>query len=254
MDTESKDKKKRPILEYRKGISIYGLTIKKVYFANKTKEFIILKAEEDNNIHAFGGDLSKIEDLLAECKYLTESLISTKKEREMFDYQRAIAINTFLLGEEDNSRTILHELKEKLQKRKILVKKLWYIGIFLFVTIGMIWGSLVFEEWKYCKYIRISMFGAIGGFISLNIRLKEIKFEISDSTLSYIIVSLYKVLFSMLASIIVFFLIESDLILGVLKSEATNQLYFLYVISTMAGFSESLLPNIFKGMEEKTVS
>ena len=205
-------------------------------------------------IHAFGVDLSLIEDLLAECKYLTETLIITKKEREMFDYQRAIAINSFLLGQEKNSRKILDELKEKLQKRKILIKKLWYIGIFLVITIAMIVGSLILEQWKSCKYTRIATFGAIGGFISLNIRLKEIKFEISDSTLSYIIVSLYKVIFSMLASIIVYFLIESDIILGILKEETTNQMYFLYVVSTMAGFSESLLPNIFKGIEEKTIS
>lgn len=251
MEDKSNQKKRRSILEYKKGMSIYGVKIKKIYFANKEKEFIILKGEEDNNIHVFGGDLSEIEDLLAECKYMTESLAITEKECEMFDYQRAIAINTFLLGKKENSKKILIELNEKLQQRKILFKKLWYIGIFLSVTVIMIICSLFIKEWIYTKFIRIATFGAIGGFISLNIRLNEIKFEISDSTISYIVVSLYKVIFSMLASIIVFFLIESDLILGIIKTKSSNQLYFLYVISTLAGFSESLLPNIFKGIEDK---
>ena len=251
MGEVNSNKKRCSILEYKRGMNIYGVKIKKIYFANKEKEFIILKGEEDNNIHVFGGDLSEIEYLLAECKYMTESLTARDKELEMFDYQRAIAINTFLLGQKENSKKILIELREKLQQRKILFKKLWYIGIFLSVTVIMILGSVFIKEWIYAKFIRIATFGAIGGFISLNIRLNEIKFEISDSTISYIFVSLYKVIFSMLASIIVFFLIESDFILGIIKTESSNQLYFLYVISTLAGFSESLLPNIFKGIEDK---
>lgn len=253
MNNNFRQKQTKSILEYKSGEIIYGLKIKNIYFANKDREFIILKAEEDKNIHVFGGNLSEIDDLLSECKYLTESLKTTEKENEMFDYQRAIAINTFLLGEKQKSKKILMDLREKLQQRKILFKKLWYIGIFLLVTVIMIFCSLFIKGWVYTKFIRVATFGAIGGFISLNIRLKEVQFEISDSTISYIFVSIYKVIFSMLASIIVFFLIESDFILGFIKAESSNQLYFIYVISTLAGFSESLLPNIFKSIEEKAV-
>lgn len=244
-----KEKNKNRILQYKVGDTIYGLKIQKIYFANQQKEFIILRA--DNNIQVYGGDLSEIEDLIAECRYLIESLKISGKAREVFDYQRAIAMNTFLLGKKENGRNILMNLKEKLEKRKILCKKLWYIGIFLSVTIIMILGTLFIKNWEYIKLFKIATFGSIGGFISLNMRLEEMKFEISESTLSYILVSLYKVIFSMLASIVVYFLIESDLIFGIIKSESSNQLYFLYVIATISGFSESLLPNIFKEIENK---
>lgn len=252
MDKENKEKKQLGVMDYKVGMSIYGVKIKKIYFANKTNAFIIIKSEKDNNIHVFGGDLSKIENMIAECKYLVESLRVAGKDREMFDYQRAIAINTFLLGQEENSKKILENLIENLKKRKILYKKLWYIGIFFLATIIMMGCSLAYKDTEYGKYLKIAMFGSIGGFISLNIRLKKIKFDISDSTISYIVVSLYKVMFSMLTSIIVYFLIEGDFILGIAKNETSNQMYFLYIVSTLAGFSESLLPNIFKGIEEKT--
>lgn len=242
-------KKKMRISQYKANMYICGLKIKKVYFSNEEKEFIIIKAEDDNDIHVFGGEVNQIAHLLAECKYLTDCLILNKATREMFDYQRATAINSYLIGEIDVSKEILKSLLSKLHERKVVTKKLWYIGIFLIVTLCMICISMFNRDYIY---IKIATFGAIGGFISLNMKLENIKFEISESTISYIIVSMYKVIFSMLTSIICYFLIQSELILGIIKNNNSNNLYFIYSISTLAGFSESLLPNIFKSIENKT--
>ena len=200
----------------------------------------------------FGGAPIEIEHLLAECKYLTSSLkFSSRSSIEIFDYQRAVAINSYLLGEIDTSKKILLSLLNKLHERKILTKKLWYIGIFLIVTIFMIFLSIYLEHFKYVSFLKIATFGSIGGFISLNLKLQKVKFEVSESTLSYIFVSIYKVVFCMLTSIISYFLIKSDLILGVVQANSNSD-FFIYAIATLAGFSESLLPNIFKSIESST--
>ena len=62
----------------------------------------------------------------------------------------------------------------------------------------------------------------------------------------------YKLVFAMISSIISYFFIESELILSVIKNNNTNSLYLIYTIATLAGFSESLLPNMFKNIEKDT--
>jgi hypothetical protein len=232
-------------------MKVYGYTVKKLYFAedNETSRFIIFK-DENNEIRVFGGNLKKIEYLLAECKYLSEKVNGSP--RELFDYQRAIAMNCCFHGEVESSIRILKALLVKLHQRQVIAKKLWYIGVFFLVTVLMIITSISLNQFPYIKYVKVATFGAIGGFISLNLKLQKIKFKISESTISYIIISIYKVAFSMLTSIVCYFLIESELLLGIIKNTTSQNNYFIYAIATLAGFSESLLPNIFKNMENGT--
>lgn len=251
LQTNNEPKMTKKISDYREGDNYKGKKIKRLYFCNSQKKYIIIKTT-DNIVRVCGASPENITHQLAECKYLTES-IKSKKAKEWYDYQRATAINAYLIGKEDESKIILKELTNKLQQRQIIKKKILYIGVFLSITIGMLLISIGFSSWytafRYTKYIKIATFGAIGGFISLNIKLKDMKFEISESTISYIIVSIYKVVFAMLTAIISYFLIESDLILSSIKNSSTNYLYLVYTIATLAGFSESLLPNIFKNIE-----
>lgn len=245
----------KKISDYREGDKYKGKKIKRLYFCNSQKRYIIIKTEDDI-VRVCGASPENIAHQLAECKYLTES-VRGKKVKEWYDYQRATAINAYLMDKEDESKIILNELINKLQQRQIINKKISYIGIFLSITVGMLLISMglsiCYAEFPYTKYIKIAAFGAIGGFISLNIKLKDMKFEISESTISYIIVSIYKVVFAMLSAIISYFLIESDLILSSIKNSSTNHLYLVYTIATIAGFSESLLPNMFKNVEGNTL-
>lgn len=247
--TEIKQTKK--ISDYREGDKYKGKRIKRLYFCNSEKKYMIIKTE-DNIVRVCGASPENITHQLAECKYLTES-IKSKKTKEWYDYQRATAINAYLMEKEEESIIILNELINKLHQRQIINKKLSYIGIFLCITIGMLLVSMglsvFWVTFPYTKYIKIATFGAIGGFISLNIKLKDMKFEVSESTISYIIVSVYKVVFAMLTASISYFLIEADLILSSIKSSSGNYLYLVYTIATLSGFSESLLPNIFKNIE-----
>ncbi|MBY6929901.1 hypothetical protein [Clostridium botulinum] len=243
--------------DYRVGKKIYGNIIEKIYFTNDEKKFIILKTKNDGQVKVYGQTPNEIVDLLAECSFLTQNYVKSKKNKEMFEYQRAIAINSYLIGEKQRSKEILNELLDKLHQKVILNKKISYIGIYLIITLVMIgisiWGGCIPFVEKYIKYIKISTFGSFGGYIALNVKLKDVKFEVSESTVSYIIVSIYKLVFAMISSIISYFFIESDIILSVLKNNSSDNIYLIYTIATLAGFSESFLPNIFKNIEKDKI-
>lgn len=250
MTVKNEGKTKQPS-EYKKGDTLYGIVIEKVYFSNNDLGFLIIKGRDDKDIHVFGRSTAKISHLLAETKFLISDFKLNDMEKEIFNYQRVIAINTFLLGDEEASRNILNELLNKLYQRKIIKKKVWYIGVFLTIMILAIVLSVqsYFLE-NYKLYFKIAALGAIGGFISLNLKLDKVEFQISEGTISYVVVSIYKVIFSMLTSIVCYFLIQSNLIFGALNSFNSNNYFFIYSISALAGFSESLLPNIFNHLEK----
>lgn len=256
LDVKKTEKKRKKMTDYRVGGYIYNYKIKKVYFADNDRKFIILKLEDNDEVTVFGETPKKIVHLLAECNYLTKNFVKNKKNKEMLEYQRAVAINTYLIGEEEKSKEILDKLLNKLQEKIVLRKKLSYIGVYLIIIIIMIGvcatGGFIQQLEQYMKYVKIATFGSFGGFIALNVKLKDIKFDISESTLSYIMVSLYKLVFSMISSIISYFFIESELILSAIKNNS-NSIYLIYTIATLAGFSESLLPSIFKNLENNTV-
>lgn len=247
----NKKRKIEKLSEYKKGMKIAGVTIEKIYFSNNELEFIIIKGKEDGEIHVFGGNTSKIDHLLAETKFFLSNFKLNEKDKEMFNYQRVIAINACLVGEIETSKEILEKLLKKLFERKVVSKKIWYIGVFFLMMVTMIVLSIQpFLFTNYKLYFKIATFGAVGGFISLNLKLNKVEFQLSEGTVSYVVVSLYKAVFSMLTSVVCYFLIESNLIFGALNSSNANNYFFIYSISALAGFSESLLPNIFNHIEK----
>lgn len=248
------EKKKKKISDYYEGDTYKRWIIKKIYFSNVEKEYMIIKTDDDK-VHVCGKSPTNISQLLSECVTLSEGLKG--KQKEWCNYQRALAINTYLMGAQKDSEQILGSLIEKLQQREIVKKRLIYIGVYLVLTILTLIISILltifWTTFPYIVYIKMAAFGAIGGFISLNLRLNELKFELSESTGSYVLVSIYKMVFSMLTGLVSYFLIESDIILSVIKVNGEINIYLADTIAIISGFSESLLPNIFKTFEKEKI-
>lgn len=261
MDSENevgKTNKIEHMYQYKVGQHIQGDIIKKIYFYNDELKYIIIKNQADE-IRVFGGtQIKSISSLLAECNHLLE-FARGERMKETINYEKALAINEALLGHVEESEKILNGTIEKIKKSEIVRKKLFYIGIYLAVTAIMVLLTVILSNSnvlgeKTLHFFKIAMFGSLGGFISLNIRLKKVEFEIAEKTFSYVLVSIYKLAFAMVSSIISYFLIESELIFSALKYGSTNYLYLEYIVATVAGFSESLLPNIFSNFEKEISS
>lgn len=229
-----------------------GDKIEKIYFQNKIHKYLIFKS--DGCVKVNGKEnLTDVEDLISEIKFLLEDE-KNKKIKERYFNQMALSYNSYLSGDKNKSKKILENIIKNLENRKIIVKKIIYIGIFLiFVVIFSLISVLLainiikYQELKRLFYV--GTFGVIGGFISLNLKLDKVEFKVSESNWSYIIVSIYKSVYSILAGVICYFLIKSNLLLGILEGTGESGKYFIYSISALAGFSETLLPNIFSKIE-----
>ena len=235
------------------GGNFKGHTVIKKYYYDNEKGFIIFKNEKDDVIFFSQKQVTEISRLLGRCNVMRE-MVHSKTMKSWIDAQKASALNEYFCEHKEKSEEILIECIEMAEKREVARKRKIYIGTYLGVTIIfllLILFSNKFEISKTAiKYLYICMFGAFGGFISLNTRLEKIEFRLYEGTLSYILVSIFKLSFSCVSSIIVYFLIESDLILSTFK----NSPGIIYIAATLAGFSESLLPNIFSGLEKDIIS
>lgn len=236
----------------KEGETFKGSKVKRKYFYDNKREFIIFKNENDEVVFFSGKQITNISSLLGQCNLMKE-LTFSKKFKNWIDMQKAWALNEFFLDNEEKSKEVLAECIETAKHKEMARKKLIYIGVYLgmvvFLVLLMALLQYISPEWQYMKYLNIMIFGSFGGFISLNTRLEKIEFSLYERTWSYILVSIYKITFACISSIIVYFLIESDMVLSALKDSQG----IIYIAATLAGFSESLLPNIFSGIEKDIV-
>lgn len=234
------------------GDSIKGSIVKKKYFYDNRLGFIIFKNEKDDVAFFASKQITNISSLLGQCNLMKE-LTHSEKFKEWIDRQKAWALNEFFLNNEEKSKEILVECIETAKHKEKARKKIIYIGMYLAVVALLIIILAIVQsfcpEWIYIKYLNIMIFGAFGGFISLNTRLEKVEFNLYERTWSYILVSIYKIIFACISSIITYFLIESDMVLSALKDSQG----IIYIAAALSGFSESLLPNIFSGIEKDIV-
>lgn len=236
----------------KEGEEIKGNIIKQKYFYDNNRQFIIFKNEKNNVVFLGAKPITNISSLLGQCNLMKE-LTHSKCFKNWIDRQEAWALNEFFLDNEEKSTRVLEECIETAKHKERARKKMIFIGMYLGMVMIILLLMAILQyfcpDWEYMKYLNIMMFGAFGGFVSLNTRLEKIEFVIHERTWSYILVSIYKMVFACVSSIIVYFLIESDMMLSALKDSHG----IIYIAATLAGFSESLLPNIFSGIEKDIV-
>jgi hypothetical protein len=90
-------------------------------------------------------------------------------------------------------------------------------------------------------------FGSIGGFFSVSYKMKDFEIDIDESEKIYYVNALIRICISIFAGIVIFSAIKAKLILGNLIDD--SNMFILYTICVAAGFSEQLIPNIFKKIE-----
>lgn len=249
---ETEEKKKQKLSGISAGKKINGQTVKKVYYYDEEKNYIIFQNDADEVVYFGNMQVCEITSYLGECNFLRDMSHGNRIKRWV-DYQKASALNEFFLGNTEKSIEILNKCMEVVRQKEISRKKMVYIGVYLGITILLLIVWLVmrkyFPDFSYMQYLCVALFGAFGGFISLNYRLEKVNFCISEGTSSYIVVSIYKMAFACISSIIFYLLIQSDIILSAFKQSDG----VAYVIAAIAGFSERLLPNIFAKIENDAV-
>ncbi|WP_271765467.1 hypothetical protein [Aquimarina algiphila] len=143
------------------------------------------------------------------------------------------------------------EYKNQYKHRiKYLVTTVVFLVLEIILSI-VIYSNNLFQELVHIRYlIYISTAASIGGFISITRRLKQMNFEKDVHPLIYIFYSLERMIIALMAGVVIYFAIQSDLIFGIVKN-LEKPIYGYIVFGVVAGFSETLIPNLLINLESK---
>lgn len=125
-----------------------------------------------------------------------------------------------------------------------------------FLVFGIIASLLVysiglFYDLIHIRYlIFISTAASIGGFISITRRLRQMVFDKDVSSYLYIFYACERMLIAISAGVVIYFGIQSNLIFG-LVNNFDKPIYGYILFSIVAGFSETLIPNLLINLEKK---
>ena len=92
--------------------------------------------------------------------------------------------------------------------------------------------------------------GVIGGFISVSYKLKSIAFERGVTWHLFLIYGIERLVISILASLVLLFSIKANIIFGFVK-DAPSPFYGYMFFGVLAGFSETLIPDLLIKMEKQ---
>ncbi len=134
--------------------------------------------------------------------------------------------------------------------------RLRYLVTNLVCTLALITYALkVYYEKRFIDFLQIRNMvfivaaGSIGGFISVSRRLRETVFEKDVGSIMYIIYGLERVFISIFGSVIVYFAIKSNFVFGIVN-KLEKPLYGFILFAIVAGFSETLIPNLLIKLEK----
>ncbi len=128
------------------------------------------------------------------------------------------------------------------------------ILIFTFISISfsiyVYSNKLFFDVWEVRQLIFIATAGSIGSFLSVSRRLKDTVFEKDVNKYLYIAYGAERVFISVFGAVVLYFAMRSNLIFGIVN-ELAKPIYGYIVFSVVAGFSETLVPNLLIKLEQE---
>lgn len=99
--------------------------------------------------------------------------------------------------------------------------------------------------------IYAASFASLGGFISVSLKIKSLHTDRELLKKIYFLYGAERILFSITAGILVYFMLKGNIIFGFLNDNSDVS-FSIYVICALAGFSETLIPNTLRNLETKT--
>ena len=176
-------------------------------------------------------------------KFLRKNYISNEIARAMAEY---------LSGNYEEGDEIVLAIKSKLIRLRELYGRFHYLlSSFIFTTIiiALYYLSKQFKIDDLQLYLKICALGCIGGSLSEALRLKTINLETDASIFINLFAGISRMVVSVLCSASAYILIKGNIALGFIKD--SNSPNLLNAILLLAGFSETLIPNVLNKIENK---
>lgn len=263
-----KEEQKKELAKYRIGEKdSNGYTISKVF--GRGDEYVVYEIDtkdlvdslkvwintqvEENTIPI--DNFNKVRAKFSEVKGLLYKVVDKTTTKTIISHIIIDAIR----GNADSANTqfetlikqINQEYKEQFNNRmRLLISGLLFAGLVIAFAIGTYYNGCYKKFEHLHNLIYVVAGGCVGGFFSLSIGLNKIVCEKDVAWWLYIIYGIERIIIALLASAIVYFAIQADLVFSICK-KMTNPVIGYVIFAIVAGFSETLVPNLLTRLEKE---
>lgn len=188
--------------------------------------------------------------------------VSYKSDNPSYTTRVAQALSLAICGKPDEAKTILTGIIDSInrQYRERVIGKLVYvlgtlsvalvicsIGMYLYICQP---EFFVNDRKPLYEVIMVCSFATLGGIVSVTRNISSINIDKGLGYLPYFVYGTSRNIFSILGGVFIYLVIKSNLLLGFINT-LDNSLYALLAFGFVAGFSETLVPNVLKKLEDK---
>lgn len=208
--------------------------------------------EDKNNKES---NFIKIRAKYVEVKGLLYKVLDEVAIKSRIAHILANAVDGNLEQSEDQLENLKLEIDS--QYKNQFRNRLRYLGTVLTFVIGCIVLSVLtyncnwFTDMPINRHLIFTVAaGAIGGFISVSRRIRQMVFEKDVDWYLYVFYGFERAIISIFGAIIIYFTIKSNFTFGVVN-DLDNPIFGIMVFAFIAGFSETLIPNLLIKLEKE---
>jgi hypothetical protein len=236
-------------------LDAYGNKILRI-FHDLPEKYVIFETDKlEINIQ---GDTSalvgkiKIHELMAK---ISDYRVNVPSIRKRYNSPQAHALRLALDGDDNGCERALQGILESIPRYLTRRSQLTYVlgsVILLFAALvlyGVSWKFGLINAFGVRIYTSI-VFAAMGGVMSVAIGLRKLELDLHESLEVNAFYGALRVFIAMIAGVIMLFLIESKIALSFLQDPAASPNGYS-IAAFLSGFSEMLVPNLMKKMDEK---
>ncbi|MBN1183868.1 MAG: hypothetical protein JXB49_16365 [Bacteroidales bacterium] len=251
------EKPQKPYHQYSEGQIFAGDKIVQIFSAHE--DFLIYRTKGDQCVTFYYDDSNQVYrkniDLLSHKISLLKSCICSKNEHKRYNYQIAHFYKDCLLGNIESANITVERIIKDVHRFKSNVARLLFLlscfGVVIIILIlSIIQDKFIMNDY-FNPYLKIMLFGSMGGFISVSFSLKKLSLDTSFYNWSHSVYGISRILIASMCAIIIYVLIKSGVFLSQYNSE--DNMFVYYIFAVIAGFSETFLPNILRNIENKEV-
>lgn len=231
-----------------------GNKVKKRYFFNLDANYVIFLDSNNDIRYRIGSDHGCLDELVDLNSVVCDLVfIPYNCKKDLCQYLAKI----YLLAFEDKIENAIKNidlLKEMIVERKKIIKKITYIStpllfsIVLMVLFYVLAATSIVDFEFYSKYKYLVLFATIGNYISVSHNLNKIEFYTHETFGFYILFSIFKYITSIFSAILLLLLYISGVIN--IKLNILNETQLIAILSTIGGYAEVMIPNIFEKMSK----
>ena len=188
--------------------------------------------------------------------------VSDKCRNPSYAARVAQALVQAILGNPDDSKAILTKIHDDIEEdyKELVFGKLYYLsGTYLIAVIMCSLGlylhlyqpELIVKQTPILYELTlVCSLATLGGIISVSRNINTINVDKGLGKKPYFIYGIERNIFSVVGGIFIFFLIKSNLLFGFVNG-LDDHFYGFLIFGFLAGFSETLIPNALRSLEER---